>query len=111
MANSFGADILLQALDPKKTASFYVDHLGFEISDETPQMVSLEGEHINLFIEKGPPLGPVLEVMVDSVAAAKIRLVKLGCQILKDEPEFPRCYIRDPFGLIYNLRSHTVVLP
>jgi hypothetical protein len=111
MANSFGADVLIQALDPKKAASFYVDHLGFEISDETPQMVSLEGEHINLFIERGPALGPVLEVTVDSVPAAKIRLVKLGCQILKDEPEFPRCYIRDPFGLIYNLKSASAALP
>jgi catechol 2,3-dioxygenase-like lactoylglutathione lyase family enzyme len=111
MANSFGADILIQALDPKKAASFYVDHLGFEISDETPQMVSLEGEHVNLFIEKGTPLGPVLEVMVDSVAAAKIQLVKCGCQIIKDEPEFPRCYVRDPFGLIYNLRSASATLP
>jgi hypothetical protein len=41
----------------------------------------LHGEHINLFIEKGPPLGPVLEIMVDSVEAAKLRLVKTGCQI------------------------------
>ena len=35
---------------------------------------------------------------MDSVEAAKLRLVKQGCQILKDEPEFPRCYIRDPDG-------------
>jgi len=33
---------------------------------------------------------------------AKLRLTKSGYQIVKDEPEFPRCYIRDPFGLIYN---------
>jgi hypothetical protein len=25
--------------------------------------------------------------------------------VIKDEPEFPRCYIRDPWGLIYNLIS------
>jgi hypothetical protein len=25
--------------------------------------------------------------------------------VVKDEPEFPRCYIKDPFGLIYNLTS------
>jgi catechol 2,3-dioxygenase-like lactoylglutathione lyase family enzyme len=110
MANSFGADILLLAPDPKKAASFYVDHLGFEVTDETPQMVSLQGEHINLYIEKGPPLGPVLEVLVDSVEATKLLLVKTGCQILRDEPEFPRCYIRDPLGLIYNLRSQSAAL-
>jgi hypothetical protein len=31
--------------------------------------------------------------------------VKQGCKIVKDEPEFPRCYIKDPYGLIYNLTS------
>jgi catechol 2,3-dioxygenase-like lactoylglutathione lyase family enzyme len=105
MANTFGTDILIQVKDPKKAASFYVEHLGFEITGEEPQMVSLHGRHINLFIERGPALGPVLEVTVDSVEAARLRLVKNGCEVVKDEPEFPRCYIKDPFGLIYNLTS------
>ena len=105
MANAFGTDILIQAPDPAKAAAFYVDQLGFEITGEDPQMISLHGRHINLFIERGPALGPVLEVTVDSVEAARRRLVNNGCQVIKDEPEFPRCYVRDPFGLIYNLTS------
>lgn len=105
MANTFGKDILMQAPDPKKAASFYVEQLGFEITGEDPQMVSLHGPHINLFIERGPALGPVLEVTVDSLEAAKLQLVKSGCEVVKDEPEFPRCYVRDPFGLIYNLTT------
>ncbi len=79
MANSFGTDILIQAPDPQQAASFYVLHLGFKVTDETSQMISLHGDHINLFIEKGPTLGPVLGVAVDSVEEAKIRLVKNGC--------------------------------
>ena len=59
MANTFGTDILIQAPDPKKAAAFYVDQLGFEITGETP-MLGLHGKHINLFIERGPALGPVL---------------------------------------------------
>jgi len=105
MANTFGTDILIQAKDPKKAAEFYVKHLGFTITDEKPNMISLHGDHINLFIERGPALGPVLEVTVDSVEKAKRRLVKNGCKIVKDEPDFPRCYVKDPFGLIYNLTS------
>jgi catechol 2,3-dioxygenase-like lactoylglutathione lyase family enzyme len=105
MANSFGTDILIQAPDPEKAAAFYVEHLGFEITGEEPEMISLHGKHINLFIERGPALGPVLEVKVDSVAAARLRLAKNGCEVVKDEPDFPRCYIKDPFGLIYNLTS------
>jgi hypothetical protein len=105
MANSFGTDILIQAEDPDQAALFYVEHLGFEITGEPPNMISLEGAHINLFIERGPALGPVLEVTVDNVEEAKLRLVKQGCEVVKDEPDFPRCYVKDPFGLIYNLTT------
>jgi predicted enzyme related to lactoylglutathione lyase len=105
VANKFGADILIQAEDPKSAALFYVTQLGFEITDDNPKMIGLHGEHINLFIEPGPALGPVLEVTVASVEEAKLRLVKNGCKIVKDEPDFPRCYVQDPFGLIYNLTS------
>ena len=106
MANKFGTDILIQAPDPKQAALFYVKQLGFEITDEQPNMISLHGEHINFFIERGPALGAgVLEVTVDNVEEAKRRLVKNGCEIVKDEPDFPRCYVKDAFGLIYNLTS------
>lgn len=103
MANKFGTDILIQAKDPMKAAEFYVKELGFEITDKNPKMVGLHGPHINLFIEPGPPLGPVLEVTVKSVKKAKANLTKKGCRVVKDEPDFPRCYIKDPYGLIYNL--------
>jgi predicted enzyme related to lactoylglutathione lyase len=108
MANSFGADILIQAQDPAKAASFYVEHLGFAITDEAPNMISLHGRSINLFIERGPALGPVLEVTFDNVDEAKRRLVKNGCEIVKDEPDFPRFYVKDPHGLIYNLTGSRV---
>lgn len=103
MGNTFGTDILIQAEDPMKAASFYVEQLGFAITDKTPNLVSLHGKHINLFVERGPALGPVLEVTVKDVQLAKAALKAKGCEIVKDEPEFPRCYVKDPNGLIYNL--------
>jgi catechol 2,3-dioxygenase-like lactoylglutathione lyase family enzyme len=103
MGNNFGSDILIQSEDLEKTAAFYVNELGFEITGETPNMISLHGDRINMFIELGPAMGPVLEVTVRDVEEAKARLTKQGCEIVKDEPDFPRCYVRDPYGLIYNL--------
>ena len=106
MANTFGTDILIQAEDPAAAAKFYVEELGFEITDPNPRMLALHGKHINLFIEPGPPLGSgVLEVTVKNVEQAKRSLVAAGCIIVKDEPDFPRCYVKDPNGLIYNLTS------
>jgi hypothetical protein len=103
MPNRFDADILIQAEDPKQAALWYVEQLRFEITGDSPEMMSLHGPKINLFIERGPKLGPVLEVHVGNVEEARERLLENGCQIVKDEPEFPRCYVRDPYGLIYNL--------
>ena len=105
MANSFGTDILIQAPDPEAAAAFYVEQLGFEITGHGTQMMSLHGEHINLFIELGPALGPVLEVTVANIQETAQRLVENGCEVIKDEPEFPRIYIKDPYGLVYNLTA------
>lgn len=104
MANTFGRDILIQAPDPEKAADFYVKNLGFIITGEKP-MLELSGPQINLYIEKGPPLGPVLEVTVSDVDEATERLLAEGCTVIKDEPNFPRRYMRDRYGLIYNLKS------
>ena len=103
MANRFGTDILIQAENPRLAAQFYVDVLGFEITGEEPDLISLHGPHINFFIERGPSLGPVLEVTVADVSEAKAKLIQAGATVVKDEPDFPRTYVRDPYGLIYNL--------
>lgn len=103
MPNKFGRDILIQAKDPVKAANFYVEALGFEITEKKPKMISLHGKNIHFFIERGPALGPVFEVTVKSVKEAKASLKNQGCRIVKDEPDFPRCYVKDPYGLIYNL--------
>ena len=102
MGNRFGTDILIQAPDPQAAADFYVRQLGFTVTASEP-MLELKGPHINLYIEEGPKLGPILEVMVPDVAKAKAQLVKAGCQVIKDEPQYPRSYVQDPQGLIYNL--------
>jgi len=102
MANKFGTDILIQAPAPKAAARFYV---------RTTQLLHQRQHSRNNrtargyqpVIEPGPALRPVLEVTVDDVEEAERRLVKHGSEILKDAPHFPRRYVTDPYGLIYNL--------
>jgi len=104
MANTFGTDILIQAKDPRKAAKFYVDALGFEITDKNPKMIGLHGKNINLFIEPGPPLGPVFEVLSRTSTKPR-RHLRRKVAVVKDEPDWPRCYVKDPNGLIYNLKE------
>ena len=106
MTNGFGTDILIQANDPAAAARFYVKELGFAITGESADMISLHGKNINFFIARGPMLGPVLDLSVGDVEATKRRLTAAGCEIVKDEP--PHVYIRDPQGLIYNLAKKAV---
>ena len=68
-------------------------------------MMSLHGAHINLFIEQGPALRTVLEVIVAEVEEARRRPVQNGYRIVNDQPDFPRYRVKDPFALIYNLTS------
>src|SRR5260370_42691396 len=89
MANSFGTDVLIQAQDPKKAALFYVTQLGFEITDEKADLISLHGENLNWFIERGVALGPVMEVTVEHIEEGTSRLVRNGWGIIKGESKPP----------------------
>jgi hypothetical protein len=40
---------------------------------------------------------------VPDVAAARARLVAAGCTVVEEDPRVPRCYLRDPYGLVFNL--------
>ena len=102
MANSSGRDILIQVAKPQEAATFYAEQLGFGISSEE-HMLEMKGPNITLYIDKGPEIGPVLEVFVTDVENTKKRLVAHGCTIVREDPEIPRCYVRDPYGLVYNI--------
>ena len=108
MSNQFGTDIIIRTANPKEAAAFYVKNLGFEVTDETPDMTSIRGPKINLFIEKGPAHGPVLEVLVKDVEATKQRLLGSGGKLILDEPDVPRVYIQDPYGVTYNVAEESL---
>jgi catechol 2,3-dioxygenase-like lactoylglutathione lyase family enzyme len=96
-------DILIQADDIEAATAFYETVLGLGVFMREPAMVGLESGAFRLFIDKAEPYGPVLEFKVDDFDAAKQRLVAAGCRIENEDPSVPRCYIRDPYGLIFNI--------
>ena len=96
-------DILLQVQSLEAAVAFYATTLGFEPFLESPAMVGLETGAFRLFLEQRPALGPVLEVLAGDFEDRKSALVAAGCEIIEDDPSVPRCYMRDPFGLIFNL--------
>jgi hypothetical protein len=68
-------------------------------------MLGLETGAFRLFLDPAPALGPVLEIATDDFAGLRQRLLAAGCTIEVEDPSVPRCYLRDPFGLIFNLHA------
>jgi catechol 2,3-dioxygenase-like lactoylglutathione lyase family enzyme len=96
-------DILIQTENLEAATAFYERVLGLKVFMREPAMTGLESGAFRLFLDKAEPYGPVLEFKVDDLEAAKRELVAAGCRIENDDPSVPRCYIRDPFGLIFNI--------
>jgi predicted enzyme related to lactoylglutathione lyase len=46
----------------------------------------------------------VFEFCVADVAAAKAKLMAAGCTVIEENARVSRCYVRDPYGLVFNLR-------
>jgi predicted enzyme related to lactoylglutathione lyase len=45
----------------------------------------------------------VFEFLVPDVAAAKRQLLAAGCQVVEEDEQLPRLYMRDPYGLTFNV--------
>jgi predicted enzyme related to lactoylglutathione lyase len=83
--------------------SFYETVLGLRVTHRSETLVGLETGSFCLYVEKGPAYGPVFEFYVSDLVIAKEMLIAAGCCIENEDPSVPRCYVRDPFGLIFNL--------
>jgi catechol 2,3-dioxygenase-like lactoylglutathione lyase family enzyme len=66
-------------------------------------MLGFETGAFRLYVEKGAAHGPVFEFLVADVAAAKTRLLAAGCTLVEEDASVPRCYVRDPYGVTFNL--------
>jgi hypothetical protein len=62
-----------------------------------------ETSAFRLYVESGKEHGPVFDFLVPDVEAAKQRLLSEGCALVEEDPTLPRCYVRDPFGAVFNI--------
>jgi catechol 2,3-dioxygenase-like lactoylglutathione lyase family enzyme len=96
-------EIILQVPNLRAATSFYQNHLGLKIFLRQPNLIGLDATAFRLYLEEAPPLGPILEFLTDNLDQSKRELVSAGCKIIDDNPAIPRCYLRDPNGLVFNL--------
>jgi predicted enzyme related to lactoylglutathione lyase len=96
-------DVIVRTGALAEALDFYKSVLGFRISSQAPNIVGFETGSFCLYLESGRQHGPVFDLLVPDVAAAKSRLLAAGCVLIEEDPALPRCYIRDPYGFTFNI--------
>jgi len=99
----FSRCVCLQVPDLDKAVAFYTRIMGFKISSEKENTAELKAGPFRFFLDKGEFLGPIMEFLVPDVEAAKQELLEAGCRIVLWEGKGNRCYMKDPFGVVFNL--------
>ena len=94
--------------DLKAARDFYENVMELELFTSTDeQLVFKTNDSFFYVVRDLDRTGTVLEFYVDDLDVAKDRLVSKGCQIIKWEGKGKDCYLRDPFGMIFNLWEET----
>lgn len=96
-------EVILRTEQWIQAVKFYGSVLGLPVVYEKATMVGFETGAFRLYVEQGQPHAPVFEFLVKDVQAEKARLIAAGCELVEEDPARPRCYLRDPFGLVFNL--------
>lgn len=96
-------DVICRARDLSAVKGYYAGKLGLPMVVDSERLVGFDTGAVTLYYERGEPGEPVFDFLVDNVASAKIQLTAAGCEIIEEDPAIPRVYLRDPFGLIFNV--------
>ncbi len=96
-------DVIIRAEAWAEAVRFYETVLGFQVSSRGAEIVGIETGALCLYVEKGAAHGPVFEFLVADVPAARTRLLAAGCALIEEDPNVPRCYLRDPYGITFNI--------
>ena len=107
MSNTFKAsrDIILRIENWSEALDFYGKVLGFPITERSETIVGFETGAFCLYVERGKEHVPVFDFLVPDIQEAKRQLVAAGCTVIEENPKIPRCYIKDPYGMIFNVEQ------
>jgi catechol 2,3-dioxygenase-like lactoylglutathione lyase family enzyme len=98
-------DVIVRTPSFAAAVEFYRAVLGLPIVYESPSLIGFDAGAIRLYVEEGPAHGPVFDFRVPDMEAAKRALLAAGCSVQEENPAVPRCYLRDPHGLVFNIEG------
>ena len=101
-------DIIIRTGSLEKARRFYETVLGFKMTDVSQTLLGFETGAFRLYVERGETHGPVFDFLVPDVSKAKEKWLAEGCTLLEEDALLPRCYVRDPFGVTFNIGKSAV---
>jgi predicted enzyme related to lactoylglutathione lyase len=100
-------DIIIHTGKFEDAVRFYEQTLALPVTMKSDRLVGFETGSFQLFMDGRDSLrmGPVFEFCVTDVNKAKQDLLTAGCAVVAEDASVPRCYIKDPHGLVFNLTT------
>lgn len=96
-------DVIIRTEAFEEAIRFYEQTLGFPVASRSERLVGFETGSFCLYVEKGGGQGPVFDYLVADVPSTRDSLLKAGCILIEEDPAVPRCYLQDPYGVMFNL--------
>jgi catechol 2,3-dioxygenase-like lactoylglutathione lyase family enzyme len=88
----------------QEALAFYASVLGFENRSDDPDLGDFDASPLRMFVIEDSELrGLIHELFVEDLETARDMLVEAGCEVIRWRGKGQDCYLRDPFGVIYNL--------
>jgi catechol 2,3-dioxygenase-like lactoylglutathione lyase family enzyme len=98
-------EIAVEVADLARAESFYRETMGFRLVRRTAEYLEFDTGVLRLFVK--PAVTPLVAVVpsfdVADAAAARRRLEAAGCTIERLDSAGRGFYVRDPFGLVYDV--------
>jgi predicted enzyme related to lactoylglutathione lyase len=96
-------DVIIRTERFEDAERFYESVLGLKIVQRSESLVGFDVGAFRLYVEHGAAHGPVFDFLAANFRAARAALLAAGCSIEEEDASVPRCYLRDPYGLVFNI--------
>jgi len=103
MEYKFSRCFCLQIPNVEEAIEFYRTTMGLKLVRRDSEVIELGAGEFRFFLDQGTPLGPIMEYIVPDLQAAKEELLTKGCQVVSWGGKGKPCYLRDPFGMVFNV--------
>jgi len=103
MPYKLSRSVCLQTPDLENAVRHFEKEMELTVVNRTEDTADLSGRDINLHIEKGPELGPILEIIVPEINVAKNDLISQRWTVIIWEGKEGRCRIRNPAGILFHV--------